>query len=640
MFGWAGKNLRVDLSKRKVVKEPLNKELVHRFIGGRGINSKTLFDELEPGINPYSPDNKLIFGTGPLAGTFAPASARWTVTTKSPLTGILGDAHAGGHWAAELKFAGYDHIVLQGKAKKPVYLSIDDCDIELRDASEIWGEDTWKTQRFIKEDLGDPNIQVVCIGPAGERLVRFACIIHSLKRAAGRTGMGAVMGSKNLKAIAVRGTGVVRVAKPGKFRKVVRKLRETILNSPEYGTTSTQGTTSLTELLNEVGRLLVKNYQRSTIPNEDLDAISGSTLFKKYVVKNRSCFACPVHCSAFFKVTEGPYAGVCGDRPEYGCIGANGPNCGIHSLPSLLKINNLLNQYGLDAVSFGHTMGAAMEWYQRGIITRKDTEGICLEWGNSEAYIKMMEKVAKREGFGDILAEGALRAAKKIGKNAANYVQHVKGLEIHSEVRPYKGFALHFPTATRGADHLRGFPFHIEFIEAPKELLDEITDDETIANNLKNRDTYEHKEISVTWCQHQSALIDSLGLCDFISTGLSYMLPNRASTMTKLFYAATGVEMSTENLEKVGERIYNVERAFNVREGITKKDDILPNRMFDEAVVNGPAKGAIITRAKFEEMRERYYKLRGWDLESGIPTRRKLEELGLKDVADELGIKK
>ncbi|MDH5451343.1 MAG: aldehyde ferredoxin oxidoreductase, partial [Candidatus Bathyarchaeota archaeon] len=199
MFGWAGKNLRVDLSKRKVVKEPLNKELVHRFIGGRGINSKTLFDELEPGINPYSPDNKLIFGTGPLAGTFAPASARWTVTTKSPLTGILGDAHAGGHWAAELKFAGYDHIVLQGKAKKPVYLSIDDCDIELRDASEIWGEDTWKTQRFIKEDLGDPNIQVVCIGPAGERLVRFACIIHSLKRAAGRTGMGAVMGSKNLK---------------------------------------------------------------------------------------------------------------------------------------------------------------------------------------------------------------------------------------------------------------------------------------------------------------------------------------------------------------------------------------------------------------------------------------------------------
>jgi aldehyde:ferredoxin oxidoreductase len=598
------------------------------FLGGRGINSKILFDELRPRVDPLGPENLLVFGTGPLAGTLTPSS-RWTVTAKSPMTGGHGDAHAGGNWASELKFAGYDHVIVQGRAKKPVYISIDDNDVQLNDASDIWGEDTWKTQQMIREELREPALQIACIGQAGEKLVRFANIMHELKRAAGRGGMGAVMGSKRLKAIAVLGTGSVEVADPREFGKAVEEFDSRLLGHPLYRGISKYGTPTLTGLFNVGGRLPVRNYQYTTM--EDIEEISAETFVEKYAKKSLACLGCLVHCSHYYEVKEGPYAGTHGDGPEYGCIGAVGPSCGINYMPAILKMNNLANQYGLDATSLGHTISTAMEWYQRGIITKKDTDGVALEWGNHEAAIEMIEKIARRNGFGDILAEGALRAARRIGRQAVNYVQHCLGLELHSDVRAFKGFALHFSTSTRGADHLRGFPVHIEQVPPPKELLEAMTDDENVARKLRDRHSYEYKEISVSWCQNVNAVLDSLPLCNFMHTIL-HTLPRE---MARLLSAATGIEVSSAELVRTGERIYNVERFFNVREGFGKKDDVLPERMF-EPVKDGPEKGSFIDRTKFEEMLNRYYELRGWDPKTGVPTSGKLKALGIEDVAGNL----
>jgi aldehyde:ferredoxin oxidoreductase len=627
-YGWAGNILRVDLSKGKVSKQPLDKSLIRNFLGGRGINTKTLFDEVSAGIDPFDPENRLIFGTGPITGIPISAS-RWTVTAKSPLTGCHGDAHAGGHWAPELKFAGFDHIVIQGRTNKPVYLWIDDQKVELKSAEGLWGKNTWETQKTIREELGDPNIQIVCIGEAGENLVRFANVMHELKRAAGRTGMGAVMGSKNLKAVAVRGTGSIKIAKPKKLVRLIEEFDNKVLNHKIYPTLSELGTQFFTRTLRDFGRLPTKNYMVNTM---DIEEISAETFVAKFAKRHLACCGCPVHCGKFFEVNEGPYAGIRGDAPEYGCIAANGSICCVSYLPALLKVNNLANQYGIDVISVGHTIGAAMEWYERKIITKDDTDGIELKWGNYEASIELIEKIAHRDGFGDILAEGALKAAKKLGKpEAEKYVLHILGLELHSDVRACKGFALHFPTSTRGADHLRGFPMATENFAAPKELLEAITDDENIARKIKDRNAYEWKEVSVSWEQNVCAVFDSLPLCMFMRQFFDF-LPKHIS---ELLYAATGINLSKEEVVRIGERIYNVERSFNVREGFSKKDDVLPERML-EPMKDGPAKGSFIDKAKWEEMRRRYYELRGWDQDTGAPTKKKLTELGLQDIAEKL----
>lgn len=609
-YGWAGTILRVDLTTNKVVKVPLDKELAKGFIGGRGVNSKMLFDGTEAGIDAFSPENLLIFGTGPLNGTISPNSGRYTVTAKSPMTGILGDANSGGFWGPELKFAGYDHIVVRGRAKEPVYLWIDNDAIEIRKAAHLWGADTWETDKALKQEIGDDDIQVTCIGPAGERLVRFACVINNLARAAGRTGMGAVMGSKNLKAIAVRGNKDIEVARPRLFDKAVERVVEGIQSSPMYEIYRRFGTTFLVMAMNEVGNLGYRNSRSGTW--ERADEVGGEAFLEKYAIKHKGCFGCRVSCSHYWAILEGEYGGTRGEGAEYNTIQSFGPSCGNANLASILYASNLVNKLGIDSITAGMAIAWAMECYERGIITAKDTDGIELEWGDHRVIIELLRKIASREGFGDLLAEGPLKAARTLHKGE-DYVLHVKGLPPPgNDLRSKKGGALSFVTSSRGADHLRGLPV----VESRS-----IDPTSTVG-----------KASLVIWNEHLCAVADSLEICKFVTAWALVSSEIRFKEFSELFSAATGIDADEGDIVKVGERIINVERAFSVREGVSRKDDKPPRRFMEESTPSGPYKGQRLTRKELEEMLDEYYELRGWDTKTGIPTPKTLEGLGLYDV--------
>jgi len=630
-FGWAGTILRVDLSSGTISKEPLSKALMTSFIGGRGINSKMLYDEVTPGIEPLSPENRIIFGAGPLTGTLVPSSSRLTITSKSPLTGILGDSNVGGRFGPELKFAGYDHIIIKGKSDKPVYIWIDDDDVELRDATHLWGNDTLETVRTIHKELSNSRIQIIAIGPAGENLVKFACIMHQGMDAAGRTGLGAVMGSKHLKAIAVRGTKGIKIAEPTALIKMVEKLQKKLVEDPLLQPFSTYGTPSLAAMDNQTGILVVKNYQQSG-EYEKIGSILPETLAKQFITGANACFSCPIHCGHSYEIKDGPYAGERSGKVEYGCIGSCGPACGNTYVPSIIKINNLANQYGIDVLEYGILMSIAMEWYEKGIISSEETEGIQLNWGNYEAMIEMLHKIVKREGFGNILAEGPLRSAKAIGRGAEKYVSHCKGLTFSlNDIRAMKGTALSHAVSTRGADHLRGSVY----IELAGEALMSPKEAEARFGNTEvlNTTSYD-KSIPTAYYQDICTLADALGICKFATeytmTGMDL------KDMSRFYSAATGIPMDEKGVREIAERIYTLERAFLVREGITRKDDMLMGKWGRERIASGPLKGEGIDHEKFNKLLDNWYTLRGWDKKSGIPTGSKLEALGLDDVASEL----
>lgn len=631
-YGWAGTILRVDLTKGKIVKQPLDKYLAKNFIGGRGINSKILFDETEVGIDAFSPENLLIFGTGPLNGTLSPNSGRYTVTAKSPLTSTLGDANAGGFWGPELKFAGYDHIVIKGRAKTPVYLWIDDDVVEIKRAAHIWGRDTWETDKILKQETGDQEVQVASIGPAGENLVRFACVINNLTRAAGKMGMGAVMGSKNLKAIVIRGTQGIRIAHPKAFEKVVEKARESIFSDElNYMSLRRFGTPILVNLLNAVGSLGYRNMQDGYW--EEADKISGGTLLEKYVVRHKGCFGCVVQCGRVCVVKEGEYKGTYGEKMEYAPLQSIGASCGNSDLASLIYANKLTNLYGMDGIRVGVTIAWAMECYQRGIITTKDTGGIKLEWGDHHVIIELIEKIARREGFGDLLAEGSVIAAKKLGKGE-EFAFHAKGNPLKgNDMRSRMGGALSFFTSTRSGDHLRGMPLIEQYGRLPPEKYQELYGISEVGDMASRVG----KAALVIWNEHLCAVADALEICKFPTAWLMIFKGLKFKEFAELFSAVTGIDTNEKDMMKVGERIYNLERAYNVREGITRKDDEnLPKRWVEEPLPSGPYKGARIKPEEFKKMLDEYYELRGWNLSAGLPTREKLEELNLKDVADEL----
>ncbi|MFQ5820927.1 MAG: aldehyde ferredoxin oxidoreductase family protein [Candidatus Heimdallarchaeota archaeon] len=627
MFGWAGTILRVDLSTGKISKQPLSSELAKGFLGGRGFNVKTLYDEVGPKIQPLSPENRLIFSIGPLAGTLAPCSARWNVTARSPLTGILGDSNAGGHWGPELRWAGYDMIVTQGRAKEPVYLWINDDNVELKSAKHIWKRDVTETNEIIKEGIGDRETKIACIGPAGENLVKFACVLSDLTRAAGRCGTGAVMGSKNLKAIAVRGTKDAEIARPEAFEKACLKAHESIVKHPSFKDWFIQGTSLILAGVNAQGRLRVRNFQENIF--EKAWEISGEVLVQNYVIKNKGCFSCPISCSHYYHVREGPYAGTYGEGPEYEAQDGFGANLGIGEWPPILHMNTLVNELGLDVCSTAQTLSFATECYQRGLIDEKDTGGIRLEWGNAEAAIEMIKKIAHREGFGDILAEGALAAARKIGKGAEKYTMTIKGLETTAvELRGAQGWGLAFATSTRGADHLRAPVLISTWGFAPQLGKKHFGTEKAV-----DRFSPDAKPLSVKWHEELAAVIDSLSLCKFpMMLWMGYAIPD---LVAELFSTATGWNVSGDDLMKIGERIYHVEKAFNTRLGLTRKDDKVPNRMLKEVCPHPPA-NTPKALVKLDIMLPEYYKLRGWDPKTGLVPRDKYEELGLKYIADEL----
>ena len=448
-YGWAGTILWVDLDRKKITKEPIPDDWKEKFLGGRGINVKILFDHVKPHTDPFSPENVAILGTGPLTGTLI--GGRTDATALSPLTGILGDANAGGHWGAEYKFAGYDHIVFLGRSETPVYIWVDDDQVEIRDASEIWGKNFWDTTDYIRRLENDPSIQVIGIGQAGENLVRFAAVMNSFARANGRTGVGAVLGSKKVKCVATRGTRGVKIARPKEFLKLIKEMYNYSVGTPMYDWYPKYGTPMLTEHKNMLETLPIKNWSLNTTDNVDL--ISGKTFLEKYATKNRGCHGCFFHCDHHFRTDTFQGLGV-----EYETMNAFGLRSGnFTDLETVFEAANLCNQFGLDVVSTGGAVALAMDLFERGILTLKDTDNIDLQWGSREAITQCIKKIAYREGFGDLLAEGAYRMAQKIGGDAPSRVVHFKKMDPTAvETRNMKAWALSYATSTVGGHHCRG----------------------------------------------------------------------------------------------------------------------------------------------------------------------------------------
>lgn len=647
MNGWAGKRIRIDLTRSEISVEALPLSYLKKWIGGRGINSEVVYHETTSEIHPFDADNPICFGVGPLTGTFAPSSGRTVVSSRSPLTSGQtprtdvhghGDANMGGDWGPELKFAGYDQLVIKGRAAKPTYLWIDDDNIELRDASHLWGKDTLETTLKIMEELGDPEVKVLCIGPAGEKLVRFANIICSFKRACGRTGMGAVMGSKNLKAIAVRGTKPVELAKPKKFAELCHILRTKIASDPTYTIFAARGTLHLIDNANLRGSSSWKNHTTGYGPGLE-EKLHSSIHAKRYLHGREGCFSCPISCGRYTMIKEGPFAGYHFGGPEMESVMALGPRLGILEWEPIMMMAHKCDLYGMDTISAGAVIAWAMDCYERGLITEEDTGGIPLNWGDTERVIEMLEMIGNRKGFGKLLGEGTIRAAQEVGKGTDKLVAHVRGLDtICSDPRIKTGFSLGFAMSSRGSDHLRHMPtFEIPaVVNAYPDLAREVLGEELYGKCMKNfpAELYkiEAKPKICTFTERVKCLTDLMGVCTFLSV---HMWVVRTADLLEMFNAATGVEMAEDELIKCAERVLAIERAHWNRAGSGRQDDIHPDKFFDEAVSEGPWKGAVLDRSSWSWAQSEYYKYQGWD-ENGFVTPQTLKELGLEDIVKDL----
>ncbi|HHW56011.1 MAG TPA: aldehyde ferredoxin oxidoreductase family protein [Firmicutes bacterium] len=601
MFGWAGTILRVNLSEGTIQKEALNRNDAKLYLGGRGLATKIMIDEVDPQVDPLSPENKLIFMTGPLTGTMAASPGRYMVISKAPLTGTIGCANSGGHFGPELKFAGYDGIIFEGKAEKPVYLWINDDEVELRSAEHLWGKDVFETTDQVLEETAE-DARVACIGPAGEKGVLFATVMNDKNRAAGRTGMGAVMGSKNLKAIVVRGTKSVEVADPEKFKEVSTDARRKLKEHPVTGEgLPTYGTGVLVNILNEMGALPTRNWRDGGI-FEKAEDISGEALTEKYLVRNKGCFGCSIGCGRLTKIPEGKFKSF-GEGPEYEAEWSYGAACGVGDLAAICKANFLCNELGLDPITMGATIACAMEMYEKGILTKEEV-GRELNFGDADAIVELTRMTGLREGFGDELALGSYRLAEKYGHPELS--MSVKKQEMPAyDARGVQGMGLSYATSNRGGCHVRGYMTSVEVLGIPEKLDPLVTDEK--AGWLKI-------------FQDLTAVVDSTGICLFTTFAIG--LPEVANMLR----AAVGWTTSDEEILQIGERIWNLERLFNLRAGFTKADDTLPPRLMEEPLPSGPAKGKV---NELEVMLKEYYQVRGWN-EEGVPTEEKMAELSLR----------
>jgi aldehyde:ferredoxin oxidoreductase len=621
--GYNGKILRVDLSERRVWTEGPEEFIYRTYLGGAALAAQYLLKELPKGIDPLSPDNMLVLACSVITGTPVPGASRFTAAAKSPLTGGYGEAEAGGWWGPELKRAGYDAIIIKGRASNPVYLWIHNGKAEIKDASNIWGMVTGDSQRAIKEELGDNRVRVLQIGPGGEKLVRFACIVNELKHFNGRTGMGAVMGSKNLKAIAVRGTGRVEIAYEDAMKEVLEWLRENYVQQP--GDMHDMGTSRIVPSLSESGILPSYNFRDGAF--DKAQDISGERMKETILVRRGTCYACSVTCKREVEITEGPYQ-VSREYggPEYETVAALGSLCGVSDLAAVSKGNEICSKYTIDTISTGVSIAFAMECYENGILTREDTGGIELNFGNADAMVKMVEMIGKREGLGDVLAEGVMRAAKEFGSGAEKFALHVKGQELPMhEPRGKRSLALAYSLSPTGADHM----------EAPHDAFYELLNPEgkhvfASLGLLEPVDTLDMGSKKVRAFYYTKQLFDfynCIGMCMFVGVPLG---PLAIKELVKHVKAVTGWDTSLWELLKAGERANVMMRVFNFREGFTKDDDTLPERIFQE-LQNGALKGEKIDKDEFKQMKQMYYQMAGWD-ETGYPTKAKLAELGLEWV--------
>ena len=604
--GYVGKILRVDLGLGKTCDTKIDNDFAEKWIGGRGFIAKILYDELPPRADPLGPENKLIFMTGPLAGTRVPLTGKYTVGTKSPLTNTISVSYCGGHLGPNIKFAGYDGVIFEGVSEKKLYAFLKDGRLELKDAGHLWGKTTHETEELVKEEVGT-KARVASIGPAGEKLVRFASIMSDQHAAAARCGPGAVMGSKNLKAFAVCGSGRVDTfVDKNTWNRTLDWIGNIVDTNDVVKLFNQSGTTGSVSVVNEMGLMPTRNFQTGYFEagnNIDADYINTRYPQKGFV----HCWGCRVLCSKWIHVKEGKHAGVRTDRPEHENIFALGANCGVSSFEAIAYANLLCDKYGMDTISAGVVAAFAMECYERGIITDKHIGGMKLGFGNEDALVWLMEKIAHREDLGDVLAEGVRIAAEKLGANAWKYAMHVKGLEMPGyDPRGAKGIGLNYATASRGADHNDGWTIAVELFGMPQQV-DRFSED---ANKVK---------WVIDFQDSTAAPIDSAVFCDFcLDFGFS------PEVIERLIREATGMKCGYADMVKVGERIVNLERLFNVREGYTRKDDDLPDR-FLEPMPEGNSKGQTFDANR---MLDNYYKMRGWN-EQGVPTQERLRSLAL-----------
>lgn len=639
-----GRILDVNLSTGEILRRDMPSRFVKEYIGGMGFGCKILYDEVGPEVDPLGPDNLLIFATGPLTGTGATCSSRTEVTNKSPLTGSIGTGSTGGMWGTLLRRAGYDLLLIRGRAKKPTYLWIDDKLVELRDAGHLWGKDTHVATDILSRELGGSKagkVSVLTIGPAGEHKVKYAATLNDYHHAAARGGTGAVMGSKMLKAIAVRGTGTITIARPEEFWNAVRGARKRLLATTRK-TAKRKGDVLPDTIRNyqEKGYFPHKNYQTGILPSWVENLVRD--VAEKYCTRQEgTCYACPISCFNLAEVTEGKYAGVKVSRGTHpGVVVEWGAKCAIDNLPAIWKCKELCQHLGMDYVSASGVIAFAMELFQRGIITTEDTDGLELSWGNEDAVVELLGKIARRDGFGDILAEGSVRAAAIIGKGTEKYVMTIKGMEkMSADPRAgRKGFAFGELTNPRGGDNLKNTHFRAD--EYNKNWwIDQFDMFEDIKKRIyflppeETPTSWEGKALMCRWFEDLCSILNALGLCIFPS---NMNLAWGPTHLSKLFSACTGQDTTPEEIMRFGEKIFTMLKIYPMREGLTRKDDTWPDRFFDEQLPEGPSKGAVLSRVTINRLLDEYYELRSWDKSSGLPTQQKLVDLGLGDMADDL----
>ena len=630
VYGYAGKILRVNLSNGKIHTEPTLK-YAKEWLGASGIEIKILYDELRSWVTPYEPANKLIFGAGVLVGTTAPGACKGSMSTLGPVTGGWATGCSDSYAAGQLKYAGYDSVIIEGKARTPVYLWIrDDC-VEIRDASHLWGKTTWETLDMIRKELGDVTLHTVSIGPAGENLVRGACVIQDKGRAFGRCGTGAVMGSKNLKTIVVKGTGGVRVANPELFMDIVAKVREMFKKSKSLEDMRKYGTLGGLSNKQKICGISYKNFQECVIPNDMAKAIDPRNTIDKYEVARQSFPGCAIGCSRHLHITKGPYAGLTTESGQLEAMGTLQARLAIWEPTFMFKANAYCNQLGLDIDAAGGAIGWAMECYQRGIIDEKDTDGLTLNWGEAAVVLDLIRKISYREGFGNILAEGSARAADIIGRASGYHAMHIKGQDLYEQCRGSLGWCLGVTTSTRGGGHTTGA------VGDSRPGVD--VEKGRLIFGVENPYTpleYKGKAKMVMYMEAVHRVNNCLGICHLntIHWDVEHIdLPQLA----ELYSAATGWETSVEDLKRMAMKQLNLEKAFNLRHtDFDRKDDLPTPRDMSEPIPTGTLAGWKMDEEKFHKMLDEYYDLHGWDRETSFPTRKTLVDLDLEYVAHDL----
>ena len=631
LFGYAGKILRLDLSSGIVTKEPLPSKLAERFLGGRGFVARLLWEELPPGVDPFDPKNMLVVAAGPLTGHLLPASGKTHFGTKSPATGGYADSNMGGHFSPTLKYAGYDVLILTGRAERPSLVVIDDDRVEIRPADRHWGAGALDTEERLKRDLGE-DFQIITIGPAGERLVRFACISHDFGRQAGRTGAGAVMGSKNLKAVAVCGSGSLPVYDLAGAYKKGREAYRKVKAKPGFAGWTPEGTAGITDWVNQVGVFPTRNFQTSYF--EDYQKINGQAVLKELKITDKGCFCCPTPCGKYGRA-ETDQGSAFVEGPEYESIALLGGSCLLNSIHEVGFANHVCDQLGLDTISAGAVAGWTMECFEKGLLT-KEQIGREIRFGDLDSLVYLLNQIAFRKGIGDLLAEGVRRAALKVGRDSGDFAIHVKGLEWSGyECRNAPGMMLAYMTADVGAHHNRAWVLGHDVAGSAASVHDLISGGGLAEKMPKSQ--VSGKSGKVMELQHIRPLFDCLGICRLQYMELGFEVEN----YEELFFLITGRKLSWEQMLKISERVWHLTRAFSAREipDFGRKYDYPPARFYHEPVPSGPNQGHKLSLKDLEALLDEYYEARSWD-ENGIPTAQTLRKQGLEDVAQALGKKK